>query len=186
MDGTPVESEPLHLAVTRGILAHLGHDFTEQDNQAWIGRSTGEMWIDLVERLGLPESADAYLVEYDRELLPRLGPPLEAAAGATMLVCGVPERGVPLPLASSSLRHYISLRAAKRLGVEPSACLVFEDSPAGVTSARTAGMQVIAVQTPHTRPGSLAQADQGIASLACLDPARLPFTRPRGRSELYA
>jgi pseudouridine-5'-monophosphatase len=181
MDGTLVDSEPLHLAVTRAILTHLGHDFTEQENQAWIGRSTREMWIDLVERQGLPESADAYLVEYDCELLPHLGPPLEAAVGATMLV-----RGVPLALASSSLRHSFSLLAAERLGVEPSACLVFEDSPAGVTSARTAGMQVIAVQTPHTPPGSLAQADRVVASLACLDPASLPFTRLRGRSELHA
>lgn len=34
------------------------------------------------------------------------------------------------------------LRAARELGVEPAECVVIEDSPSGVTAARTAGMTV--------------------------------------------
>ena len=37
------------------------------------------------------------------------------------------------------------LAAARRLGVEPPACLVVEDTPAGVAAGRAAGMQVLAV-----------------------------------------
>jgi sugar-phosphatase len=36
---------------------------------------------------------------------------------------------------------------AKRLGLEPAACVVFEDAPAGVTAARGAGARVIALTT---------------------------------------
>jgi HAD superfamily hydrolase (TIGR01509 family) len=37
------------------------------------------------------------------------------------------------------------LVAAKRIGVTPSDCLVFEDSPTGVEAAKAAGMQYVFV-----------------------------------------
>ena len=45
----------------------------------------------------------------------------------------------------------VFLTAARCLGVEPRACLAFEDSPPGVQSARRAGMSVIAVPDPEHR-----------------------------------
>lgn len=41
----------------------------------------------------------------------------------------------------------IFLEAARRLGMEPTECLVFEDAPHGVAAARAAGMTVVAVRT---------------------------------------
>jgi sugar-phosphatase len=41
------------------------------------------------------------------------------------------------------------LMAARGLGVVPSDCLVVEDAPAGIESARAAGMRVIGVATTH-------------------------------------
>ncbi len=52
--------------------------------------------------------------------------------------CGAEvERGKPEP--------DVFLLAAKRLGVEPSECFVFEDSPLGIVAANKAGMKVIGI-----------------------------------------
>lgn len=44
----------------------------------------------------------------------------------------------------------VYLRAAEGLGVEPAACVVFEDAVVGVHAARAAGMRVIGVTSAHT------------------------------------
>ncbi len=46
----------------------------------------------------------------------------------------------------------IYLTAAERLGALPSECLVFEDTPEGITSAKGAGMRVCAVYDDLTAP----------------------------------
>ena len=48
------------------------------------------------------------------------------------------ERGKPAP--------DIYLEVAKRLGVEPASCMVFEDVPAGIQAGKSAGMEVCAVE----------------------------------------
>lgn len=48
---------------------------------------------------------------------------------------------------------------AERLNVLPQNCLVFEDSVAGVQSAKAAGMKVVAIATTHT-PEELKSADK--------------------------
>jgi beta-phosphoglucomutase family hydrolase len=44
----------------------------------------------------------------------------------------------------------IYLKSAAALGLEPAACLVFEDSQTGIDAARAAGMNVVAVNTHRT------------------------------------
>lgn len=44
----------------------------------------------------------------------------------------------------------IFLEAARRVGVRPEACIVFEDVPHGIEAARRAGMRAVAVCTGHS------------------------------------
>jgi HAD superfamily hydrolase (TIGR01509 family) len=67
----------------------------------------------------------------------------------------------------------VYLFAAAQLGVEPERCLVFEDSIPGLTSAKAAGMTVVAVPTPHTRAMDYSQADIVIESLESITAAWL-------------
>jgi len=74
--------------------------------------------------------------------------------GFNTIVCGDdPElkRGKPAP--------DIFLLCAKRLDLEPSQCIAFEDSPIGVKAAKTAGMQVIAINSPYVDEGDLKEAN---------------------------
>ena len=59
----------------------------------------------------------------------------------------------------------IFLVAAEALGAPPGDCLVVEDSPAGVTAAHAAGMQVLAVPYPGMDPARLSEADLLLESL---------------------
>ena len=58
------------------------------------------------------------------------------------------------------------LLAASRLGVPPSACVVFEDSPNGMRAARAAGMLCVAVPNTLTRGLALPDPDLVVSSLA--------------------
>jgi beta-phosphoglucomutase-like phosphatase (HAD superfamily) len=44
----------------------------------------------------------------------------------------------------------IFLEAARRIGVPPAHCIVFEDAPFGIEAARRAGMRAVAVCTSHS------------------------------------
>ena len=60
----------------------------------------------------------------------------------------------------------IYLVAARRLRAQPARCVVFEDSPAGVTAASRAGMYTIEVCTADTPPGLAHGAHFTVSSLA--------------------
>ena len=63
------------------------------------------------------------------------------------------------------------LLAARRLGVAPERCLVFEDSTAGVQAAKAAGMRCVALQRGSHAPQDLSGADEILEDLADFDSA---------------
>jgi len=64
----------------------------------------------------------------------------------------------------------VYLEAARLLGAQPAACLVFEDSLVGVQAARRAGMRAIGVTTAHTAAELCAAgAEAAVADFEGLD-----------------
>jgi beta-phosphoglucomutase-like phosphatase (HAD superfamily) len=69
----------------------------------------------------------------------------------------------------------VYLEAARRLGTAPESCAAVEDSHAGIRSAKSAGMRVIAIPNASYPPDdeTLALADVRLATLDELTPARI-------------
>ena len=150
------------------------------DLPSYIGRSDLAVWTDFIERHRPVQALDhltrtkqdCYLEILRRER-PRFSPipalvadlaqqfPLAVASGSVhriieevlaldglrrhfRTIASVEDVGVPKPAPD------VFLLAARRLGVAPGDCCVIEDSAAGVTAGRSAGMSVIAIT--HSLP----------------------------------
>lgn len=60
----------------------------------------------------------------------------------------------------------IYLLAAKKLGVKPRECIVFEDTSIGVDAAKRAGMRCFAVPNRYTRKQNFSKADRVLRDLS--------------------
>ncbi|MCL2103848.1 MAG: HAD family phosphatase [Kiritimatiellaeota bacterium] len=65
------------------------------------------------------------------------------------------------------------LMGARLLGVPPGSCVVFEDSWAGVTAAKAAGMTCVALARPTENPQDLSTADLVLTDLAGFEVEKL-------------
>lgn len=79
------------------------------------------------------------------------------------------ERGKPAP--------DLFLKAAEGLGVDPRACVVFEDAPAGIAAAANAGMRAVAVPNEHSARMEFAVTPE--ATLTSLRDA-IPWLKAQG------
>lgn len=185
-----VDSEPLWFEVERAFAASRGGDWTAAHAHACIGRGLLTTLRTMGETFGFPvdlerdsqEVVDSVIARAGeiapkpgcRELLDaasHAGLPLAVASSSALrLIHAVVDR-VGLTryfkaivsgesVASPKPAPDIFLKAAAELGVEPAACAVLEDSLAGVTAGRAAGMIVIAVpEGPPEGRGFEAVAD---------------------------
>lgn len=198
MDGVLADGEPLHFAAVNEVLGEEGLSMSFEDYRPHMGTKYGwqEMIRDL--RLSKPQAyySDRFralmTARYRErsEALPGAvalvrglqaqGVPLGLASSSIQpwveacltriglldafdhIVTGSDvEAGKPAP--------DIYLLAASRLGVAPRDCLVFEDAPAGIQSAKNAGMACWAVRTEYTRGLILPGPDREFESLVGLD-----------------
>jgi HAD superfamily hydrolase (TIGR01509 family) len=125
-------------------------------------RRIGERWP-----LGLASSSNREIIDLALELMGVTG--LFRATVSSEEV----ERGKPAP--------DVYLEAARRLGVATEQAVAVEDSGAGIRSATTAGMRVVAIPNPHFPPpeDALALADVVLDSLAGLTPGAVESASSR-------
>ena len=102
-------------------------------------------------RIGLASSSSREFIEF---MLSNLG-----LAGYFEVVISGEEvqRGKPFP--------DIFLKAAQGLGVEPSDCMVIEDSGHGVKAAKRAGMRCVGFVSPNSAKQDLSSADEVVCSI---------------------
>jgi beta-phosphoglucomutase len=133
--GDAKEAEYRRLAVARGVTPLPGA-------AEWIERLHARRW-----KQAIASSAPRLNVDVILRVL-SLADDFDAIVSAEDVTAGKPD-------------PQVFLKAAERLGAEPSRCIVVEDAPAGVEAARRAGMKCIGVSGVHRL-----DADIAVASLA--------------------
>lgn len=174
-DGTLADTMPLHLQSWQRAMSELGGRITPEEFWGWAGVPTIRIIELLNERHGFNidprvgyELKERYYVDLVHHVEPiaevvsvveayRGKLPMAVATGggreivrSTLIQIGLIEAfehivsaddvklGKPAP--------DIFLEAARRIGVKPDACLVFEDADNGIVAARTAGMRCIDIR----------------------------------------
>ena len=202
LDGVIVDSEQVWDEVRERYVLERGGRYGGWATRAMMGMSSTEWSRYIAGELGVPETPEQVNADVVERMLERYGeaPPLIPGAVEAVQAIGArwpaavasssnPEL-IDVVLRRSGLDAVIGvvvssqdvargkpapdvyLEAARRLAVEPAACLAVEDSHNGIRSAHAAGMRVVAVPNPHFPPDdeALGHADLVIASVAELTP----------------
>ena len=119
-----------------------------------VKRLPGVMaWLEAFQRMGIPQAVASSAPMANIDLLVDV---LGIRSYFAHLVSGHSMPGKPDPA--------VFLEAARRVGVAAERCLVIEDSPAGISGARRAGMRCVGVATTH-EAGKLEEADVVLPTL---------------------
>jgi HAD superfamily hydrolase (TIGR01509 family) len=176
-DGTIADSMPLHYEAWKKALAEYGAAYEEDLFYAWGGKPVRKIIADLNEMHGLTMPVDVLATRkesfYHAQLSELSGIPdvvevIEAMHGQVpfAVVSGSRRASVvgsltalglldkfPVLVCAEDYKHGKPspegfLLAAKKLGVDPVHCLVFEDTDLGIEAATAAGMASVLVAQP--------------------------------------
>jgi beta-phosphoglucomutase-like phosphatase (HAD superfamily) len=149
MDGTMVDSMPWHARAWGEFARRRGLALDVDDlMRRTTGRNAYECACELMERVVSAEESAAITHEKESIYRELFGAAFAEVPGFRAFVAA--DDGLP-----GKPRPDIFLEAARRIGVAPAHCVVFEDAPFGIEAARRAGMRAVAVCTTHT-PDELA------------------------------
>ena len=180
-DGTLAETWRIWQRVDEIFFSSRGLPFDADASAtlATLGFAAGAQWC--VERYRLRDEVSDIVDEWNRLGAALYETAVELRPGAEAYLRALRERGVPLALATTNDPHVLGamqrvdvyrlfdevvcrrevargkdhpdiyLEAARRLGVAPESCAVFEDILPGVMSAHRAGMCAVAVRCSDPR-----------------------------------
>src|SRR3989454_11516376 len=99
--------EPLYNEAFTVVLAPYGHTVTESDYSQIIGLSVEAAWDWVLKRFSLTESPAVFYRSYDDAVLELMKQPREPLPGVADLLTQLKARGIPVGLASASLRQWV-------------------------------------------------------------------------------
>jgi HAD superfamily hydrolase (TIGR01509 family) len=178
LDGTLADTMPVHYESWIDTLVPLGLTLDEDRFYALGGKPTVVVAQLLIDEAGLKHDAMELTLIKEARYLERLSevPPIEpilkvaraargkvpmaVATGAlrdvaerTMDLIGIRDWFDALVTSNDVTRHKpdpeIFLESARRIGVEPQYCRVYEDADLGLEAARRAGMDAVDVRTVY-------------------------------------
>ena len=182
LDGVIVESERIWDDARRELVARTGGTWKEEATRAMMGMSSPEWTRYLHDELGVPlpveEIGPAVVAEMERryrERLPLIPGAVEAvralaaewplglasSSNRPIIDLVLAEAGIADAFAATVSSEEVArgkpapdvyLEAARRLGVDPAACVAIEDSTNGIRAAAAAGMTVIATPNAELPP----------------------------------
>lgn len=163
-------------------------------NKEWITNLFGTLTADQLAQYGEEKEA-LYRELFDKDIKPVSGlidflQLLDKYNVPRAIGTSAPRSNVDFTLSKTGIQSFFSIildeshvthgkpspeiyiNVAKKLGLRPQQCVVFEDSLSGIISAKSAGSKVVGITTTHT-PEELSETDFIINDFQNLDPIDL-------------
>ena len=183
IDGTLVDSEPVHLLALKATCAQFGADISHLPDDRFIGVNMLDVWQELRPhfngRINRSQFLEAINMHYHDHALKLRPMPHALATVAQAAQCGLRQVAVSnsarivvdVNLVLSGLSRYMEfslslddvssgkpdpepyLAAARRLGLDPTEIVAVEDSDTGAQSAHAAGLEVIRLDWTQSAVG---------------------------------
>jgi HAD superfamily hydrolase (TIGR01509 family) len=179
-DGTLADTMPAHYQAWQEVLRPRGIEFPLDRFYAMGGMPTDRIVVELCGEAAKSLDVDALVQEKAQAFLRKIGEvrpiekvvevaraqrgklPMAVASGGTrrtvevtLAQIGILDWFPILVTAEDTSRHKpdpdVFLEAARRMGVPPAACTVYEDTDIGLEAARRAGMHSVDVRTMPER-----------------------------------
>jgi HAD superfamily hydrolase (TIGR01509 family) len=107
LDGVLWDGEPIYHEAFNIVLKPYGRRVTEEEYTHIIGSSVEAAWDWVLKRFQLTEPPGRFYRAYDKAVLKMLAEPVETLPGARELIQELHRRGIPVGLASASLRQWV-------------------------------------------------------------------------------
>lgn len=196
IDGTLVDSEPLHQDVLVEVCAALGDDLSDLAHDHFRGVHMPDVWAALAHRFAGRTTEEAWMEAIVARYVER-APALRPLLGAVEVMASFRKRGLRQVCVSNSGRRVVDANlaalgvaelidfsislddvergkpdpfpyalAARRLGFDPAEMAAVEDSVTGARSAALAGLRVLGIDSTG---GRIPGAEATVARLGELE-----------------